>query len=179
VNLKQTANWAEIIASVAVIASLVFLIFEVRGNTRALDRQAIRDQSTILNAPFVSDPKIPAILAKIKEIDGPEPGEQALIDRYGMSYEEAAIYGRYVSANFNGLEAEFALNGASPRLQERIQLLLSFPDVQIALKWAPQLSSEDFIEYVDELRDAPVSARVEKYRAELQRLREQAGISPK
>jgi hypothetical protein len=71
------------------------------------------------------------------------------------------------------------LNGASPRLQERIQLLLSFPDVQIALKWAPQLSSEDFIEYVDELRDAPVSARVEKYRAELQRLREQAGISPK
>ena len=178
-NLKQTANWAEIIASAAVIASLVFLIFEVRENTRALDRQAIRDQSTILNAPFVGDPKIPAILAKVKEIDGPEPGEQALIDRYGMSYEEAAIYGRYVSANFNGLEAEFALSGASPRLQERIQLLLSFPDVQLALKWAPQLSSEEFIEYVDELRDAPVSVRVEIYRAELQRLREQAGISPK
>jgi len=178
-NLKQIANWAEIIASAAVVASLVFLIFEIRENTRALDRQAIRDQSTILNAPFVRDPKIPAILAKVKEIDGPEPGEQALIDRYGMSYEEAAIYGRYVSTNFNELEAEFALSGASPRLQERIQLLLSFPDVQLALKWAPQLSSEEFIEYVDELRDAPVSARVEKYRAELQRLREQAGISPK
>ena len=140
-NLKQTASWAEIIASAAVVVSLVFLIFEVRENTRALDRQAIRDQSTVLNAPFVRDPKIPAILAKVKDIDGPEPIEQALIDRYGMTYEEAAIFGRYVSANLNVIEAEFALTGPSPRLQERIQLLLSFPDVQLTLQWAPQIAN--------------------------------------
>jgi hypothetical protein len=177
-NLKQTASWAEIIASAAVVASLVFLIFEVRENTRALDRQAIRDQSTALNAPFVDDPKIPAILAKVKEVDGPEPIEQALIDRYGMTYEEAAIFGRYVSANLNMIEAEFALTGPSPRLQERIQLLLSFPDAQLVLQWAPQLSSEEFIAYVNEARDAPVPARIKEYREELRRLRERHTQSP-
>ena len=110
-NLKQTANWAEIIASVAVIASLVFLIFEVRENTRALDRQAIRDQSTILNAPFVRDPKIPAILAKVKEIDGHEPSEHALIDRYGMSYEEAHGAGD-ITMSWTGSD-EYGIVGAS------------------------------------------------------------------
>ena len=177
-NLKQTASWAEIIASAAVGVSLVFLISEIRDNTRALDWQAIRDQSTTLNAPFVIDPKIPAILAKIKEIDGPEPIEQAFVDRYGITYEEAAIFGRYVSANLNVIEAEFALTGPSPRLQERIQLLLSFPDAQLVLQWAPQLSSEEFIEYVNEVRGAPVSEKVKEYREELRRLRERHTKSP-
>ena len=172
-NMKQAANWAEIIASGAVVASLVFLIFEVRDNTRVVEQQSIRDRSAALNDAFVRDPRIPAILAKIKKVDGPEPGEQAFMDRYDLSYEEAAIFVRMVAAMWNGLEAEFTLNGASPTLEENIQLLMLYPDEQLFLKWTPQLSSQSFMNYIEKVRRAPLTDRVEQYRVELDRLREQ------
>jgi hypothetical protein len=172
-NLKLAAHWAEIIASGAVVASLVFLIFEVRDNTRVLEQQSIRDRSASLNDAFLRDPKIPAILAKIKAVDGPEPGEQAFIDRYDLTYEEAAIFGRMVAATWNGLEAEFTLNGASASLEEHMQLLMLFPDEQLSLKWSPQLSSREFISYIEKVRRTPLTDRVEQYRVELERLKEQ------
>jgi len=50
-RLQQWANWAEIIASFAVVVTLLILIQEVRGNTLALERQA---DSTPSFAPWSS-----------------------------------------------------------------------------------------------------------------------------
>ena len=90
-KLQDVTHWAEIIASVAVVLSLVFLTLEVRNNTRALDRQAIRDRSEALNAPFLDNSDLPAIIAAVKAVDGPEPSEQALVERYGITYEQATV----------------------------------------------------------------------------------------
>ena len=171
-KLQDWAHGAEIFASFAVVVTLVVLSLEIRDNTRALDSQAIRDRSTALNAPYATSPKIPAILAKVKAIDGPEPGEQALIERYGLTYEEAGIWGRFVSQVLTDLEAEYVLSGESQQLEERIQLLFSFPDVVLNWEYRVQLSNQDFGKYVERVRELPNSLMVEAYRQELKRLKE-------
>jgi hypothetical protein len=90
-KLQDVAHWAEILASLAVVVSLVFLTLEIRENTISLESQAIRHRSIALNSTFARNPKIPEILAKTKAVDGPEPLEHAYVERYGLIYEEASI----------------------------------------------------------------------------------------
>ncbi|MEJ2312649.1 MAG: hypothetical protein P8Y11_09655, partial [Gemmatimonadales bacterium] len=166
------AQLAEIAASLAVVATLIILTLEVRDNTRALEGQAVRERSAALNEAYVRSPLLPSILAKVKEVDGAEPGETALMERYDLSYEEAAIYGRYLVQILTGLEAEFLSDGPSPGLRDRIQLLFLFPDVQ--LNWddgAPQVQDATFREYVTKLRELPPSESVAAYQAKLEALR--------
>ncbi len=58
----------------------------------------------------------------------------------------------------------------SEALANRIQLLLIFPDVQLA--WnnnrAVLISNQEFMDYVDELRTQPNSEAVEAYRQAIQ-----------
>jgi len=174
-KLELIARWAEIIASVAVVVSLIFLTIEVRENTLAVESQAIRDRSQSLNFSFVTSSKVPEILAKIKETDGPEALEQAYVDRYGLSYEEAGIWARYVGQIWTNLEADFTLNGESEGLKERIQLLLiNFPDEQ--LFWdtgALQVTSSEFRGYVQKVREAPLIPKIERIQRDLSELREE------
>jgi len=179
-KLQDFAHWAEIVASFAVVVSLIFLTLEVRENTIAIESQAIRDRSNALNSSFARSPKIPEILAKIKTVDGPEPLEHAYMDRYGLTYEEASIWGRYVAQLWNDMEADFTLNGPSDRIADRIQLfLLAFPDEQIYWSGLQVQSSNDaFLNYVDEVLDRPVVPMVEEYRARLNALKEETSSDP-
>ena len=172
-KLQDVTHWAEIIASVAVVLSLVFLTLEVRNNTRALDRQAIRDRSEALNAPFLDNSDLPAIIAAVKAVDGPEPSEQALVDRYDITYEQATVLARQVNRGWVGMEADYVLSGESVPLKKRIQLNFSFPD-QVLL-WEvggmPQVANADFRAYVERVRRLPVDPIVQKYREKLQTLK--------
>jgi hypothetical protein len=171
-KLDRWAQLAEIAASIAVVATLIILTLEIRDNTRALEGQAVRERSAALSEAYVRSPLIPSILAKVKEVDGPEPAETALMDRYDLSYEEAAIYGRFLGQILTGLEAEYLSVGPSPGLRDRIQLLFLFPDVR--LNWdagAPVVQDEKFREYVAKLRELPPSESVAAYQAKLEALR--------
>ncbi|MEJ2320142.1 MAG: hypothetical protein P8Y21_12485 [Gemmatimonadales bacterium] len=172
-KLDRWAQLAEIAASIAVVATLIILTLEVRANTRALEGQAVRERSAALNDAYVRSPLIPSILAKIKEVDGPEPGETVLMDRYGLSYEEAAIWGRYLSQIWTGLEAEYLSDGPSPELRDRIQLLFLFPDAQVNWDFgaAPQVQDLKFREYVAKLTELPPSEWVAAYQTKLEALR--------
>jgi hypothetical protein len=90
-KLQNWTNIAEITASVAVIISLLFLTHQVGENTSAIERQILLDRSSALTSPFLSDERLPAILSKIKAIDGADPMEQSFMDRYLLTYDEASI----------------------------------------------------------------------------------------
>ena len=153
-KLQEWAHWAEILASVAVVVTLVFLIGEVRENTLALESQAIRERARDLNGPFLIGSAIPSILVKVKAVDGEEPVDQAYVDRYGMSYEEAAIWARYVGSFWVGLEADYVVRGPSDDLETRLKGLLAYPDNQIL--WdhdAWQVLDPEFRDYVSSIRE--------------------------
>ena len=172
-KLESWAHWAEIAASTAVVVSLVFLTLEIRDNTRALEGQAVRERAAALNQAYVESPLAPSILAKIKGVDGPEPAEALLIERYGLTYEEAGIWARRLADVWTGLEAEFIRDGQSQGLQDRVQLLLLYPDVQVF--WdsgAIQIQDAGFRQYVWRLRESPSSEWVRDYDDQLDALRD-------
>ena len=155
-KLEHVASWSEVVASLGVIVTLALLVREVRDNTRALEREALVSRANTLYAPYLGESEVPAILAKVKAVDGPEELEQAYIARYGLSYEEAAIWARYEGTIWSGLEADFALLGDSPAIAERIRVLLKrYPDIQLWWEVAsPLLAGPEFRAYVNGIRDS-------------------------
>jgi hypothetical protein len=156
VKLQQWVNWAEIIASLAIVATVVLLIQEVRGNTEAIERQAALDRATAINSPFFVNPQLSAVLVKIKAIDGSDPIPQAFVERYDLTPEEAILWERHLAHIWMGFEADYSLNGESQELEAAIRDLLTYPDNQVY--WKHAISSgwhagnTDFTEYVDHLR---------------------------
>jgi hypothetical protein len=106
-NTQAWAQRAEIVASCAVVVTLVFVILEIRSNTAAIERRATLDRATSLSAPFFMSPDMPAILAKVKAVDGLDPELQAFADRYNLSAEESILWTRHLGEIWEGLQADY------------------------------------------------------------------------
>ena len=152
-KLKKWVHVSEIVASIAVVASLIFLALQIGDNTRTLQRQEIRDRSDSLTSPFLDVSQVPSILTKIKAVDGIEDLEKAYMDRYNLTHEEASIWVRYQNVLWAGLEADFVANGISPALEAYIKLLLRYPDVRLSWEYRWSVQDSDFIGYVERLHD--------------------------
>ncbi len=86
-NLKKAAQITEIIGGAGILISLVVLIFEVRANTNAIDRQASLDRNARIFEPYISN--IPDIYTKVKAVDGLEPIVNQYVDAYDLPPVEA------------------------------------------------------------------------------------------
>jgi len=148
---EKLAQWAEIISSLVVVITLIFLINEVQRNTNALERQADMDRAAIFNGPFFEAPELAVVLAKIKEVDGRDGYPLALSERYGLTSAEAILWDRHIWQVWSGLEADFYRIGASSEVGRTIQLLLRFPDHQLYWLEAGQSHKPEFVAFVNSL----------------------------
>ena len=151
-KLQQWAHLAEIGASVGVIVTLLLLLQEVRGNTAAIERQASLDRTASWTAPFFPSSDLPDILAKIKAVDGEEPGQQAFVDRYNLTAEESILWIRHLSSIWTRLETEYLYDGPSEALGLVIQGLLTTPDNQLFWEHPMGILTAEFMWYVESVR---------------------------
>lgn len=157
ITLQHVAQWAEIIASIAVVLSLVFIMREVQENTRAMQRQVDLDRSTALTSQFFEAPELATVMAKMKETDGLTPYAAALMERYGLTGGEAVLWERHMWGLWLGLEADFERSGRSPQLETWFVALTRNPDGR--LYWENQIHSNPaFITYVEEVLASAESA---------------------
>lgn len=153
-RVERVAHWADVLGNFGVIVTLVLLIIQVQDNTQALRGQAIVERSAAFTDPFMADSDVPAVLAKIKAVDGPEPVVRAYMDEYNLTYEEGAIWLRHMLSLWTSLEAEYAVLGESEELTSRIEIMLPFRDVEL---WFDNgghlwLSTPQFREYIERVR---------------------------
>lgn len=127
-KLDRVAPWAEVLANLGVIVSLLFFVREVQDNTQTLRIQAAEERAAALSRPILTNPGLADILAKIKTVDGYEPNAVAFVKRYDLTYAEAVIWIRHLGEMWSGLEAEYAQLGPSQQLEQRIRQLLAVPD---------------------------------------------------
>ena len=97
-NTSKLADWSEILASIAVVASVLFLLQEVRANTRAVERDAAFTHAAALAEPFFQEPGMRSALEKVRLVDGANPTHAAMIERYGFTFEEAVLWDRVSSS---------------------------------------------------------------------------------
>jgi len=145
----------ETVGLLAVVASLVFVGVEIRQNTAADQREAARQRAEVINAPFLSGRELPEILAQIKSVDGPDATPQRFVDRYGLTYAQAAIWNRHLSLVWRNVEADFLASGESSALDGRVRGLLAAPDIQLFLQ-DDRLGGydADFVAFVERVRDS-------------------------
>ncbi len=67
---SKLSDWSEILASIAVVASLLFLLLEVRANTRSVERESALVQAAALAEPFFEAPEMRSALEKVRNVDG-------------------------------------------------------------------------------------------------------------
>lgn len=150
-TLERWAHWAEIIASFAVILTLIVVGGEVRDNTRALERQADLDRASALTTPFFEAPQLASILARIKDVDGSDPMAQALVDRYALSMEDAILWERHLWRVWLEHEADFNRTGATAELQAWVRGALESPDNRLYWEIKGPVSGPGFRALVDQL----------------------------
>lgn len=132
-KLHTWVNLAEIASGIGVIIGLFFLAIQIREST-ALQRTESRIRGADWDSRiFIESEVLGATLAKIKQVDGIEPPIQVLMDRYGLSYQEAATWSRYMYLGWESLAATFEQHGPSEHLAETILFQASWPDQQLYL----------------------------------------------
>lgn len=153
-DTQKWVAWAEIVASIAVVVTLVFLTYEVRQNTMAIERQTNLDRQSRLIDPYLESPLFRSVYAKIKAKDGREPRVAAFIGRYDLTDEDAVLWVRHLDENWTGLETDFLQFGSSDELDDLISGFLKFPDG--ALYWDVSMKtgrfSQAFRNHVESLR---------------------------
>lgn len=127
-RLEKWVPVAEVVASLSVVLTLLLLVIEVRANTAAIERETYVQRADRQYEPFLDPAAMPDIYAKIKAVDGPDVSVQVLMDRYGLSVEEAVIWAWYLGQNWRGREADFLYDGPSESLEMSIRSLLAIPD---------------------------------------------------
>ncbi len=151
--LENLGNLGEFLGSIAVLASLLYLALQVRQATKWQRHAAALDRATSLTAPFFASPELPAVLTKIMAVDGFPPMAEALIERYGLTPEEATLWWRHLVLIWMGVEADYSLSGASQEMENAIRYLLTFPDNQLYWEHGVAVSGADFREYVEAVRE--------------------------
>jgi len=124
-------KWFQVLDAVtglAVVATLVVLIVEVRVNTRMTERQIMLDRAANVSEPFISSAELLEAYELIKEKDGWEPDIQRFMDEYDLEPRQAIAWTRFLYVNWWTLEVDFLTSGPSDRLRDDVTGLLEYPD---------------------------------------------------
>jgi hypothetical protein len=147
-KLKKIVQLTEIVGGVGILVSLIILIFEVRENSRLLERQISMDRVNARNEGVINSPYLPGIITKIKEVDGTtNPEVKAFMERYSLTHEEAQRIVRHIVRQWEGYEADF--HARSTEVAEIISLSLTWPDHRLFWESANQYFDNDFVEFVN------------------------------
>lgn len=149
-SIQELGSLGELISSVAVVVTLVMLIYQLRENTKAIESESVRRAADANFGLFVRSPDLRRVMAKIKERDGPLPGVAELADRYSLDLEDAELWFRYQGYAFAQIYEDYQ-RGADVRAKS--ELLLRYPDQLLYWRHAKELRiyDERFVRDLEEL----------------------------
>ena len=116
----RIAFTTEIVGGLAVLVTLIILVIEVRENTETNRRANLIQLTTAPLSAYLDNPEIQAISAKISESQPAESNfQKILLDEFGLSREEAQLYGRYLGYNWRIRESEYLYGNSDPVVFEQ------------------------------------------------------------
>ena len=110
-------NWdaigaiGEILGSIVVLASLIYIAIQVRDTKIAATRTVRIERNNALSKTMLETPEISEIVAKINEVDGSGPFVSELQATYGLTAAQAERYHRYLATAWRTLETDFLTLG--------------------------------------------------------------------
>ena len=127
-NLQEWSSIAEILSSIAVLATLVFLVFELRQNTDAIRASTYQEMNAVIsqvNGLFLENPELSEFVARTASGDGELEMHDAISLRAFVSsqYRHADnVYFQYQSGTINKRQMESLLHPLVLNFQRRGRL---------------------------------------------------------
>ena len=160
-KLEKWALVAEIVGSVAIVVTLVFLIAEIRANSQLTERQIALEQTDRLSRAILESETLARLMAHIDDVDGSNSqAKLAIRERYGFDPGETELVTRYYRQQWFGYIADFRL-GSNDRLAEQVSLMLTFPDQKLFWEGEAIKYDADFTRFVDEVVIPGMKPRLE------------------
>ena len=148
-NWNAISAFGDIVAALAVIASLMYLARQIRESTEGQLRSMRNWHEDAVSGDLIGSSDLARILTKIKEVDGHSSLVEAMVERYDLSYEDANRWVRYLMRMWFGMHTDFKF-GASD--DAGIQAAFYYPDQALFWDHAKRAFSADFVAHVDSLR---------------------------
>lgn len=149
-KMRLWVDIAEICASLAVVATLGLLVVQISQSNDLERRQSVMRQAQWDAQMFLLSDDLPNILGKIKAVDGYDL--QLFMDKYELSYAEAAEWNRWLLLMWRGMELDYMMNGPSEQFERTIRNTAAWPDQQLFVQGAffpgSSFFSDRFTDYV-------------------------------
>lgn len=143
-KLRIWVDIAEIVASLAVVATLGLLVVQISQSNDIEKRQSILRQAQWDAQMFLMSDNLPNILSKIKAVDGYDL--QPFMEKYELTYAEAAEWNRWLLLMWRGMEVDYMMNGPSEQFKRVIRNTAAWSDQQLFVQGAFYSGSPFFSE---------------------------------
>jgi hypothetical protein len=141
----------EILGSIAVLASLVYIAVQVREHRIAAARAVRIERNNAFSKTMLETPEISEIVAKINEVDGSEPFVSEMQETYGLTAAQAELYQRYLSTAWRTIESDF-LTLSEARVEGAIIWQFRAPSSKRFIEIRRKLFDKSFMRLVDDVK---------------------------
>ena len=146
-------NWdavgavAELLSSVGVLATLVYIAVQVRDAKRSNLINASADLTNQIAGRIIDNEHLAEVIAKINVQTGHQlPQAQAAIDEWGLSARDAEIWARYWGTVWRGFQSRFAAGSLD---ETTLQLFLENPQARLYVKATKRTYSPPFVRFIE------------------------------
>ncbi|MGI9290469.1 MAG: hypothetical protein ACR2QG_04225, partial [Gammaproteobacteria bacterium] len=132
-----------------VIVTLLYLARQIREGSEAQVRGMRNRHEDAVSGDLIGSSDLARILTKIKEVDGHSPLVEAFVERYGLTYEDANRWVRYLMRMWFGMHTDYKFGVVD---DHGIRAAFYYPDQALFWHHAKAAFSKDFVEHVESLR---------------------------
>jgi hypothetical protein len=129
--MSKTAriDWTQLIGTIAVVLGLLLVWEELRATRMEMQRQSTVERWAASSEPFFESAELLSASEKVRLVDGPNPTEAVLVERYGHTPAEALVWSRHLGQLWGVVRADWE-SGDRDTGVKTIRLLLGWPDTR-------------------------------------------------
>ena len=151
-NWEAAGAIGEVLGSIAVLASLIYIAVQVRETKITANRASRIERNNAFSKTMLETPELSEIVAKINEVDGSDPFVSEMQETYGLTAAQAELYSRYLGTAWKMTETDFLTSIPVEAVEGAIIWLLRTPSAKRFIEIRGNLFSTSFMRLVDDLK---------------------------
>jgi hypothetical protein len=146
-NWEAVGAAAELLSSIGVLATLIYIAVQVRDAKRVNLINTSAQMTDNVAGRVIENPRLSEIIARINSQIGHHlPQAKVAMDEWNLSAEDAEIWARYWGTVWRGFQSRFDAGALDER---SLSIFLANPQAALYLRGAKRTFNPEFIRMID------------------------------